>query len=61
MKTFQVECQERKGPCYAETVEAPDEKTAKKVVAARAKASGFNPTRFTAIEITPTKNPATAK
>ncbi len=48
MTTFHVACEERRGPCFSETVEAPDEKTAKRLVAAHAAASGFCPTIFKA-------------
>ncbi len=61
MKTFTVECVGQKGPCYSETVEAPDAMTARKAVAARAKANGFNPTSFKSIEVTPAKNPVPAQ
>ena len=58
MKTYHVECQAPHEPCYGETVEATDEKAAKKLVAARAKANGFHPTSFKAVEV---KNQAPAK
>ena len=57
MKTYHVECQSPHESCYVETVEASDEKSAKKLVAASAKANGFHPNSFKATEI---KNPTHA-
>jgi len=51
MKTFHVACESAHGPSYEETVRADDPKSAKKLVAARAKEKGLNPTHFTAIEV----------
>ena len=51
MKTYHVQCDCVHGPSYEETVTAEDPKSAKKLVAARAKEQGLYPTAFKAVEI----------
>jgi len=58
MKSFHVECSAPHGPTFEETVQAEDQKAAKKLVQAHAKAQGMNPTHFTATEVPQPRVPA---
>lgn len=51
MKHFHVVCSAPHGPDFEETVQAEDQKAAKKLAAAHAKAQGMSPTHFTACEV----------